>query len=499
MNRLNSIKKNFLMNGLLMLSSILFSVVSFPYVSRVLRPAGMGRVSFALSLTAYFNMFAQLGIPTYGIRACARLRNDRRELSRTAQELTLINLLLAIPSYALLLAAAAFVPALGGERALYAVVGSSILFNAVGMEWLYKGLEQYGYIAARSALFRLLSLIGIFLLVRGPEDYLLYGAMTVLAASAGGAVNLFAAGRRISLRPAGGYRFSRHLKPIAVFFAMSCATVVYTNLDTVMLGVMRGEEAVGCYQAAVKIKGALVGVVASVGTVLLPRVSYYYENEMREAFREMGEKALRLVLLTALPLSAYFLLFAEPMILFFSGKEYLPSVLPMRIIMPALLFIGLTNILGMQILIPQGKERVVLRSEFFGAAADFVLNLLLIPRFSAAGAALGTLAAELVVLAVQLCALREEALPVLRDFSWGKASAGLLAGGLAALPLRAAGLPLFIEILFSAILFFGLYFALLRALQEPLTAEAERQFFAALRGLRPRRKAGEGCEGGEKE
>lgn len=79
--RQKSVKMNFVMNIILTMSNFIFPLITFPYVSRVLLPDGTGRVSFASSLISYFTMFAQLGIPTYGIRACAKARDDRKELT----------------------------------------------------------------------------------------------------------------------------------------------------------------------------------------------------------------------------------------------------------------------------------------------------------------------------------------------------------------------------------------------------------------------------------
>ena len=89
-----SIKKNFIMNAILTVSTIIFPLITFPYVSRVLGPDGTGRVGFATSLISYFLMLAQLGIPTYGIRACAKIRDNKTELTRTANELLMINLIM---------------------------------------------------------------------------------------------------------------------------------------------------------------------------------------------------------------------------------------------------------------------------------------------------------------------------------------------------------------------------------------------------------------------
>ena len=148
------------MNALLTVSSFIFPVITFPYVSRVLGPEGYGRVGFATSLITYFSMFAKLGIPTYGIRACAQVRDDREKLSRTVQELLVINLVMSAITYAAFLVCVFFVPALADDRTLYLVMSVTILLGAIEMEWLYKGLERYTYITVRSLLFKLIALAG---------------------------------------------------------------------------------------------------------------------------------------------------------------------------------------------------------------------------------------------------------------------------------------------------------------------------------------------------
>lgn len=472
-----SLKLNFVMNAILTMSSFIFPLISFPYVSRILLPEGTGKVSFATSLIAYFTMFAQLGIPTYGVRACARVRDDRKELTRTAQELLIINLVMTALSYAALIGALIFVPRLRQERALYLLVSLSMLFTTIGMEWLYKALEQYTYITVRSIAFKLVALIAMFVLIHSREDYVIYGGITILASSASGIFNFFHARRFIALRPVGGYHFKPHLKAVAVFFAMACASTVYTNLDTVMLGFMTSDETVGYYNAAVRIKSILVSIVTSLGAVLLPRASYYVEHGQMEQFRKITRKALNFVFLAAVPMMIYFILFAKQGIFLLSGENYAGSVIPMQWIMPTLLFIGLSNVLGIQILVPLGRERVVLWSIVAGAAVDVVLNVLLIPRFGASGAAAATSAAELVVLAVQFVVLGKEARTAFGAVSYEKLLVALILAVCASGWVPLLGWGSFVTLLMSAVLFFGSYLGVLLALKETLTHELLGQLF----------------------
>ena len=478
-----SLKLNFVMNAILTMSSIIFPLITFRYVSNILLPDGTGKVSFAISLITYFNMFAQLGIPIYGIRICAMVRDNKEELTRTAHELLVLNFIVGAVSYFVLLLAILFVPKLQEDRALYIIVSSTIFLSAIGMEWL----EQYTYIAIRSIIFKLIAMVGMFLLIHQKSDYVVYGGITVFASSAANIINLFHARKYIGFHSVGYYSIHRHLKPVLIFFAMSCATTIYTNLDNVMLGIMATKTQVGYYDAAVKVKVVLVSLVTSLGTVLLPRASYYVEMEMKGEFRRISAKALNFVMLVALPLMIFFMLFAEQSIRFLTGGTlYESATLPMQIIMPTLLFIGITNVLGIQILVPLGREKTVLVSEIVGAVTDLILNAILIPQYGASGAAIGTLAAEFAVLVVQYIALRSEVRGAFLDIHYFKIFAALIPAVLSAVWVSHLQIGTFWLLVFAAILFFGLYGIVLLLLKEPLVKEI---VFGLLSKLKRKNKA----------
>lgn len=466
-----SLKLNFLMNVMLTMSSFVFPLITFPYISRILLPIGTGKVSFATSIVTYFSMFAQLGIPTYGIRACARVRDSREKLTRTAQELLGINLIMSVISYVVLFILLFTVPKFRAEKNLYVILSFTIILTAIGMEWLYKALEQYTYITIRSVIFKFMALIAMFLLVHKQKDYVVYGGITIFAASASNVLNLLNAHKYIDLKPIGNYNFKRHMKPILIFFAMSCATTIYTNLDTVMLGFMSTDTDVGYYNAAVKIKVILVSIVTSLGTVLLPRASYYIQQGKLDEFRRITKKALNFVILLAMPLMLYFIYYAKEGIYFLSGNAYSGSIVPMQVIMPTLLLIGITNILGIQILVPMGREKVVLYSEIAGAIVDIIVNALLIPKYASTGAAIGTLVAEFAVLVVQYWSLKNEVRDSFKQIHYIKIAIALVSGSMASLWVKLLGLGNFITLVISAVLFFGAYALVLLAFKEEMIIE----------------------------
>lgn len=150
----HSVKYNFIMNFILTASNFIFPLITFPYVSRILLASGNGRVNFAASVANYFMMVASLGIPTYGIKACAKVRDDKDALSKTVQEILIINLVSTVLVTLTYLICIFTVPKFVQDKTLYLIEGVNIVLNMFGVNWLYQGLEQYDYITARSVIFK---------------------------------------------------------------------------------------------------------------------------------------------------------------------------------------------------------------------------------------------------------------------------------------------------------------------------------------------------------
>lgn len=476
-----SIKINFIMNAILTMSSFLFPLITFPYVSRVLLPVGTGKVSFATSVVMYFAMFAQLGIPTYGIRACAKVRDDKEKLTRTVHEIFIINSIMCALVYIVFFFALFHVPKMQQDKPLFLVIGSIMFFNTIGMDWLYKGLERYTYITITSVIFKFIGVIIMFLTVHEQKDYVIYGGITIFAIVGSNVLNLINAHKYISFKPVGNYDFKRHFKAVFTFFGMSVATTIYTNLDIAMLGFLKTDADVGYYNAAVRIKSILVSIVTSLGTVLLPRASYYIENGMKEEFLRISKKAIRFVAIAATPLMLYFMLFAKEGIYFLSGEAYTGSILPMQIIMPTLLFIGMSNILGLQMLVPMGKEKVVLYSTIVGAVVDLVINIILVPSYGAVGSAIGNVIAEFAVWMYQLNYMKKYLMSAYKEIRYIPLIMALGLGGIASVAAKWLGLSSFFTLLVSAIIFFAIYLLILFVSKESLVIDILNQVLSKLK------------------
>ena len=470
--KLHSVKYNFIMNAILTVAGIIFPLITFPYISRVLLVEGSGKVAFATSVVTYFTMFASLGIPTYGVRACAIVRDNKEKLSKTVQELLIISGGTTLLTYIVFGISLFVIPEFAQERTLLLIVGLGIGLNTIGVQWLYNALEQYSYITTCSILFKVIGMILMFLLVKESSDYQIYGGVYVIASFGSYVLNFICLRKFVTFQKTGTYQFKQHLKHIMVFFAMSAGASIYLNLDVVMLRFLQSNEAVGYYNAGIKVKTVLVTCVTSLGTVLLPRLSYYIETADKKAFQLMVGKAFRFVFVAASAVTVYFSIFARESILLLSGEAFLPAVGPMMILMPTVLLIGLSNVTGIQILTPNGREREVMYSIWGGAILDFVLNLIVIPKFSANGAALSTLLAEGMVLLLQCWFLRDVLWSYIRQVQCWKIVIALAVASVMTIPVKIwIDSGVFVTLLVSAIVFFGGYAVVLLLLKEPFVSE----------------------------
>lgn len=453
-----SVKLNVVMNFILTLSNFIFPLITFPYVSRVLGVEGVGTINFATSIVAYFSMVGMLGIPTYGIRACAKVRDDKDRLSKTVLEIMILNIIFMSGALLLLYISVGMVERLQSERILYYVLSSTLIFNVLGVDWVYRSLEKYTYITFRSIFFKIISLILMFLLVKGPNDYIVYGAISVFAAVGSNFLNFINLRKIISVQKIEKLNIFQHLRPTLTFFLLTVSATIYLNVDTTILGFIKGSEAVGYYSAAVKVKQILVTVVTSLGAVLLPRLSYYFEIGNEKEFARLTQKSLNFVFLISLPVVVYFILLSKEAILFLSGENFLPAVVPMQLIMPTILFIGLSNLMGIQILVPTNKEKLVVYSTVIGALVDIIVNALVVVNLGPSGAAIAGSIAEFSVMMVQFYFLKDFIGPLLKEVQFLKMGLSLLLATVITMgTMTLIDFSPFFTLFISASIYFGIY------------------------------------------
>ena len=391
-----SISFNLIANGIKTLMSVLFPLITFPYASRVLGASGIGRVNYATSIISYFSMFAALGITTYAVREGARIRDDKEKFSKFAKEMLNINLITTFLAYVALLIFLCF-PILGGYKFLLLILSGTIVFTTIGMEWLFIIKEEYAYITKRAIAFQVVSLILLFLLVKSKEDYYWYAALTVISSGGSAILNFIYSRKLVNWKQKAGLEYKKHLKPILLIFGTSVASSIYMTMDTTMLGAMNGDTATGIYTAAVKINAVVSTLIGTISSTILPRVSYYIGNGLKEEYKKLMKSSMDILMMISMPMSIGMICTSDILILLFSGAEFLPGSLAAKILSAKVVVGAINRVLAYQICIPNKQDKEVLVSTSGGAIFNLFANALLIPELGATGAAIATLFSEIVV------------------------------------------------------------------------------------------------------
>lgn len=467
--KIHSVKFNFVMNAILTVSSFIFPLITFPYASRVLQVSSYGHVSFAQSVISYFVLISALGIPTYGIRACAKVRDDKEALSKTVFELLLIQMIATVVTYVMFFLFLFVVPDFYKDRDLLLINSLSIILNTIGVQWLFSALEQYSYITVRNIAFKVVMIIMMFIFVHNPKDYLAYALIAVVGSSASNILNFIYMFKFVDFKSINKIDLLKHLKPTFIFFASTAAINIYTSLDSVMLGFLTNNFQVGLYTAAIRLKSCLVGLVNSLGTVLMPRMSYYISKGLNKEYSTLLSKSFNFIIIISLPITVFFVLFSKDFLLFLSGDGYVDATVTMQIVILTLVFIGLSTTVTNQVLIPKLMEKQACFAVWCSAIVDFVLNLLFIPTLGAVGAALATLLAEMISLIIQAFFVRKLFVESIKQIDFFKIIFSLCVSFICVLFIKKIlNISLFFNLCIFGIAFFGIYFFALVILREKL-------------------------------
>lgn len=402
-----SLKSNYIFNLINTVSQVLFPLITFPYAARIMLPDGIGQVNFFTSIINYITLFSSLGIPVYAIKATAAVRDDREKLNQVTIEIVSLNLILTFFAYVAVGVICLTVPKVSVDIPLFLILSLSIIFTTIGCEWFYKGIEDFKYITIRGIVIKTVSLILLFIFVKSKEDILLYGLYTVLGAIGGNIFNFIRLRKYISVKEVlGSIRPLRHLKPVLQVFLFSAITSIYLQLNTIILGFMKNASDVGIYTTAVKLFSIVNGIIGSLGTVMLPRVSNLVATNDMEEVKRLAQKAYNFSFTFSLPTIIGVIVSSPYLIRLFCGESFMESVLCIQIIAPIMLFISISSLLGYQILYPMGHLNLVIGYCVIGSVVCIILDMLLIPNMTYVGVSISYMLTELVVAMIAIIVSR---------------------------------------------------------------------------------------------
>lgn len=391
-----SVKVNYILNLINTGTQMLFPLITFPYVCRVIEADGIGQINFFQSIISYISLFTCLGIPMYAIREIARDRSDVLQMNRTAMEILLLHSMLTLVGYAIVAILCLTVPQIQVNIPLFLILSLTIFFTAIGCEWFYQGIEDFKYITIRGLIIKTVSVVLLFIFVKSKTDLLYYGCYTVFGVLGGNIFNFFRLRKYIHRENIifSELHIKRHVKPVLKVFSFSVVTSIYLQLNTVLLGFLKNALAVGYFAAATKVMQMLLMMSSCLGSVMMPRASHLIAENKEDEFNRLIQKSYDFTLAIALPMTIGLTFCAPSLITALCGVKFEHSILPSQIIAPIILMVAISNVFGIQVLFPKGKINIVTLCCGIGAVADLILNLCLIPFFSYIGTSIAYLGAE---------------------------------------------------------------------------------------------------------
>lgn len=392
-----SLRKNTVYNILKTFSSIAFPLITFPYITRVLQPENVGRYNFSNSIVSYFSLIATLGVTTYAIRECSKVKESSKELGRISGEILSINLMTTIIAYALLGVLLLVCPKLIEYRLLIIIQSTAILFTTLGADWLNMASEDFKYITIRTVGFQMLSLLLMFVFVRKPSDYIIYAIITVISSNGANLVNIVYRRKFCQTKLTLHMNLRKHLPPIMGLFAMLVAQQIFVMSDTTIIGLVCGDYSVGLYSSAVKIYSVVNQVVASITWVVMPQLSSAYACDNIDEIKKILIYVIQFTALIGLPCVIGIFMLSSEIIVVSAGNAYINAGVTLKILAITLLTAYINNFLLNINILAAGKDKVGAFSCMAAAMVNIILNIIFIPKYGIEAAAITTIISQIIV------------------------------------------------------------------------------------------------------
>jgi len=276
-----SVRKNYIYRLFYELLILITSLITAPYVSRVLGADGVGVYSYTSSIMSYFTLFAALGTVSYGAREIAQHRDDQQASSKLFWE---IELMTVFTSSVCIVAWIVVILVSTNYRPYFLALLPLLFGTMLDISWYFTGYENVKNIVIRNSLCKIAGIVALFLFVREKSDLTLYILLNSLITLIGNLSMWTYLPRMLTKVDFHTLRFKCHLKETMVYFVPTIATSIYTVLDKTLIGVITQDEYQnGYYEQANKIINLVKSLVfTAVNSVVGARMSYLFSKDMQD-------------------------------------------------------------------------------------------------------------------------------------------------------------------------------------------------------------------------
>lgn len=395
---MGKIVKNYLYNISYQILIVILPLVTIPFLSRVLGVTNTAVNSYVESVVALFTSFGMLGLNLYSNREIAYRRKNKDELTSAFYELLLMRLIL--------LAFVTIIYILFGSHSEYHVYFQiqyiTLLANFFDVAWLFTGLEDMKTVIIRNFIIKIITTIFIFICIRRPSDLSTYMWINGI----GGIASSFSMYPLIFKYINKKVIFKRinivqHILPTLALFLPQAASQLYLQFDKVMIEALSDLNQLAYYTQSERVVKMPLIITTALTAVLMPRIAKEFsEGNMSSISKYLGN-ALNGVIIIIVPIIIGIIGIAQDFVPWFFGNDYIPMTNVLRLISVIIFPIALSSVTGSQYLTPTNQTKILTVSYCSAALTNIVINAFLIPVWGAYGAAVGTIIAEYMVLAIQ--------------------------------------------------------------------------------------------------
>jgi len=397
----SNVIKNIFSLYIIHFANYLLPLIVVPYLVRVLSPSGFGIVSFAQSLIAYLTIFVDYGFALSATRKISVYRNNKIEVSRIFFNVLAAKGFLGLIGFIVLLLLTSLIPQFKEISTLLIILYGTIVGNILFPIWLFQGLEKMVFISVINLTTKILMVMGIFLFVKSSQDYLLYAIILSVSSMFAGFIGIILALWRfkIDFTMPSLQGIWKELKDGWILFLSMASVSLYTAGNPLILGLLTNNHTiVGYYSAAERIVKAILGLLGPISQAVYPRFSKM-AAESKDLALQWGKRMLVLMGCIGFFLSFVIFLSSPLIVRLILGSDYIPSIAVMQILAWLCFLIAVSNVLGIQIMLPFGRDKAFTSIIFGAGVINVILAVLLVPTWYELGMALSVLISELFVTA----------------------------------------------------------------------------------------------------
>lgn len=382
---------NYLYNTMYQILVIILPFVTAPYIARVLGADGIGSYAYTYSIASYFVLFILLGLNNYGNRCCAQIQDNKEELSKAFINIYVTQFLRGILCVLIYIL---YVIYIAKYKSLALCQGLYVLSGIFDISWFFFGIEKFKLTAIRSSVIKLLCVLSIFIFVKDANDVNIYIMIIALSFLLNHIVLWWFLRREIIFIKPTINECKKHIIPTFMLFVPVIAISLYKIMDKIMLGYMSNMVQTGYYENSEKVISIPMSLITSLGVVMLPRMSKLVAEKSEDESKKLIERSMFFTLIVGSAMAFGIAAIATPFSILFYGIDFVNCGIIISILSPTILFISWANVLRTQVLLPHGMDNQYTITVLGGAVINIIINWLLIPKYGAIGAAIGTLVAE---------------------------------------------------------------------------------------------------------